>query len=403
MNLHFCRKALTNKVRAFFIFLFFIFSGCQSSQLGDQSALSSDSKQYSEPVRKLQSDGSGSEFVISFLGDVIIHERLRRREELTHEGYPIIWSGIQKYIDAADIRYANLEGPVAPEIGGVSGFPLFNYPEAIIPALKNSGIDVVSTANNHALDRHASGIKKTIEHLKDHQLSYTGTVTSIDQVLQKKEAWWALSDLKNTNLKLAWLACTEMTNGNHDIENQVLYCYKDKEKIKTLIQELKQNPEIAGIILTPHWGEEEKFEIQPGRRLWAQAMINLGALAIVGSHPHVVQKIEEFVALDGRRAFIAYSLGNFVSNQPWIPNKASLQLLAKMKINDREKIELVDLKYIALWMNRTIEKEGSSKFRLSPVWDMKKMPQEAITIWNEQLGEEKRLKNSAAADVFFKK
>lgn len=408
MNLHFCRKALTNKVRAFFIFSFLLFIGCQSSQVGSQFMAVPEVHHPIEPVRKLQSDASGNEFIISFLGDVIIHERLRLREELTHEGYPIIWSGIQKYIEAADIRYANLEGPVAPEIGGVSGFPLFNYPEAILPALKSSGIDVVSTANNHALDRHASGIKKTIEHLKDYQLSFTGTITSPDHVLQKKETWWALSDLKgaglkNTNLKLAWLACTEMTNGNHDTENQVLYCYKDKEKIKNLIDELRHNPDVAGIILTPHWGEEEKFEIQLGRRLWAQTMINSGALAIVGSHPHVVQKLEEYITATGRRSFIAYSLGNFVSNQPWIPNKASMQLLAKMKINEQEKIELVDLKYIALWMNRTIEKEGSAKFRLSPVWQMTKMPKEAIAIWNEQLGEERRLKDPAAAENFFKK
>ena len=92
---------------------------------------------------------------LAFVGDVIIHERLRVREEKTNEGFHTIWSPIQTYLEKADLTYANLEGPVAPEYGGLTGFPLFNFPEKIIPALKEHGIDVVSTANNHALDRQA--------------------------------------------------------------------------------------------------------------------------------------------------------------------------------------------------------------------------------------------------------
>ncbi|MFZ3230877.1 MAG: CapA family protein [Pseudobdellovibrio sp.] len=390
-----CRKALVIKIRAFFVLLM-LCSGCQISHVRNHAPDINKIKPQPVPKPIVQ-----AEYIISFVGDVILHERLRKREEATQEGYQKIWSEMQPYIDASDISYANLEGPVAPEYGGVTGFPMFNYPEKIISALKNNGVDIVSTANNHALDRQAKGIKKTIQNLKKYNLAYTGTISG-ESTQSEVETWWGLTPLKNTKLSLAWIACTEMTNGNHDKEHLVLYCYKDKEKIKELIIQLRAMPNVAGIILTPHWGEEEKFEIEAGRRLWAHTMINLGALAIVGSHPHVVQKIENYIAEDGRQSFIAYSLGNFVSNQPWVPNKASMVLFSKMKLNTYEKLELVDIKYIPLWMNRTIDKDYTSKFRLEPVWDYTKKPSEAVRIWGQQLGETYRIKSLFEADLYFK-
>lgn len=385
MKIFLCRKALTTSVGAFLVL--FILS-CQTIP--------------TEPARQLQSDvKKDPAIIISFFGDVIIHERLRQREESSNEGYQTIWSAVQKYIDHSDLSYANLEGPVAPEIGGVSGFPLFNFPEEIIPTLKKNGIDIVSSANNHALDRQARGVEVTIANLKKHNLAFSGTITSEAQLASKNESWWGLTSLQGSNLKVAWIACTEMTNGHVDKENQILYCFKNKEKIRSLVQDLKTHQEIAGIIITPHWGEEEKFGIENARQSWGQQLLNDGAVAVVGSHPHVIQKVENFKTVDGRNTFIAYSMGNFVSNQPWIPNKTSMMLLAKWKLNDLDKLELADLKYIALWMNRTVEKDNTAKYRISTVWDFAKMPADAVSIWKQQLGEERRLKSSHEADLFF--
>lgn len=385
MKIFLCRKALTTLVGAFLILLII---SCQSIS--------------KEPVRHLQSDTKKDpSFIISFFGDVIIHERLRLREESSNEGYDTIWSAVQKYIDHSDITYANLEGPVAPEIGGVSGFPLFNFPEEIIPALKKSGIDIVSTANNHALDRQSRGIEVTISNLKKYDLAYSGTISNEAELTGNKASWWGLTPIKGASLNVAWIACTEMTNGHIDKQNQVLYCFKNKDKIRSLIQDLKARNDIAGIIITPHWGEEEKFEIESSRREWAQQLLNDGAAAIVGSHPHVLQKVENFKTEDGRAGFIAYSMGNFVSNQPWTQNKTSMMLLTKWKLNELQKLELSDLKYIALWMNRTSEKDNTFKYRISVIWDLLKMPADAISVWQQQLGNERRLKSISEADLFF--
>ncbi len=347
-----------------------------------------------------QQDKNPKTYSISFVGDVIIHERLRTREEKHKEGYKVIWSELQKYFDWSDLSYANLEGPVAPDLGKPSGFPQFNFPERILPSLKEAGIDVVSTANNHALDKGAKGIRSTIKHLKKHNISHTGTISSTQVLDQEKETWWHISKLKDK--KIAWISCTEMTNGIKDKEGLVLYCFKDIEKVKAAIKALKAKKDISAIILLPHWGEEEEYEIADYRKRWAHIMLNLGASAVVGSHPHVVQKIESYTTTDGRPTIIAYSLGNFISNQFWLWTKTSMLLLLKFK-EDGASDQLIvdDLKYVPLWMNRTIEKDGTAKYRLLPIFNFKKVPHDASEIWVQQLGNEKRLKEPAEVEQFF--
>jgi poly-gamma-glutamate capsule biosynthesis protein CapA/YwtB (metallophosphatase superfamily) len=312
---------------------------------------------------------------VAFVGDVILHERLRKREEKTREGFQLIWSDLQSQLESNDVTYANLEGPVAPTVGGVTGYPMFNFPEEIIPALKNSGFDVVSTGNNHALDRSSKGIEKTIENLKKYDLKFTGT-RALDT-----DPWYALTEVKSLNAGenkkyIAWLACTEMANGNADHKKQVLYCYKAQDEIKKLVTQLSQD--YLAVIVTPHWGTEDTFQIADNRRLWAQQMIEAGAVAIVGSHPHVIQTIETY-----KDAVIAYSLGNFVSNQSKLKNKLSMIFQLQLKL-DGGKLKYAGWKTIPLWMSRVIQKDGTAKYRLIET-DFTKIPPEAKKIWDENI------------------
>lgn len=340
-----------------------------------------------EQKRIINSIPNSEKINIAFVGDVIIHERIRKREEKTGEGFYKIWENIQSYLQQADFVYANLEGPVAPEYGGATGFPLFNFPESIIPSLKNYGINIVSTANNHSLDRQAKGVRRTIENLNKYNLLHVGTVGNSQVGEEALELWWKITPINE--FRVAWIACTEMTNGIRDKENQVLYCYKDREQIKTMIQKLKDQVDI--IILTPHWGEEDTFIVESNRTIWAKKMLDYGATAVVGSHPHVVQKVEQYVTADQRQTVIAYSLGNFISNQPWTPNKASMILYLQFNRAPDQKIHVGQYSYIPLWTVRTIEKDTTSKYRIYPVWDIKK--HEAGKIWQDQLSEDRRIKN----------
>lgn len=368
----------------------------ESTDASKKAALSDKNKQQLVEVQKVERPAK--DLVLSFVGDVIIHERLRRRESTTKEGYQVIWSPVQKYLNQADLRYANLEGPVAPDLAEPSGFPRFNYPENILTALKQARFDIVSTANNHALDRGWQGVQSNLKFLKKHQLGHTGTISDEASLLAGHETWWSLTKLPgvSSNQKVAWISCTEMTNGIRDTKHQVLYCYKDKNRIYELISQLKRQDDIVAIILLPHWGEEEVFDIEAHRRRWAHLMLEQGVSAVVGSHPHVIQKIESYTTHDQRKTVIAYSLGNFISNQPWIPNKTSMMLFLKFSLEEFQvKAALIEVKALPLWMSRSIASNGTTVFRVVPGWLEKKIPDEARDIWFEQIGGDKILKSDA--------
>lgn len=378
------------------LIFFILISSCQSKKLVEKSA--------TKTIKtRTKTDEQKVNLTIAFVGDIILHERIRHREESTGEGYQLIWSEIQNGLSSADLTYANLEGPVAPDYGGLTGFPKFNYPEKIISDLKNTGFDVVSTANNHALDRKAVGIRKTIENLNKYNLAHSGTLSTALSEDLNQETWWALTPIENKKF-VAWLACTEMTNGIHDKENQVLYCYKDKEKIKKLIKKMVDQKDIVAVIVNPHWGEENTFDLQPNRRHWARQLLNQGALAVIGSHPHVVQKIETYQTNDQRTGVIAYSLGNFVSNQSDPKNKASMIFYLKLQSQKNStKYMITDFKYLPIWMHRQKSNDGTSVFRLEAAFEDKKFPKKASEIWNQQLGNEKRLHSEKELNQFLKK
>lgn len=263
------------------------------------------------------------EWSIVGVGDVLLHSPLQR--QAARSGFFSLWPEIAPYFQGATMAYANLEGPTAMGLtrqgrevadpGAVfdnrvyTSYPMFNYPPALLGALQDSGVDVVSTANNHALDRRAIGVRRTIAALDARGLAFTGT----REDPQTPRPWHIT--ISNDGLTVAWLACTFSTNGIPDREQQVLDCYKDREALIELTRRLANNTSLGAIIITPHWGSEYALAPNPRERKLGRELIDAGATAVLGAHPHVPQPIEIHTAPDGRRGVIAYSLGNFVSGQ----------------------------------------------------------------------------------------
>ena len=281
------------------------------------------------------------------VGDVLLHKKLQNFGN--QHGYLELWQPIANTIRQADISYANLEGPIAENIhlngqyistpksnaAIYTSYPRFNYPPTLAQALKNSGFDIVSTANNHCLDRFNIGITKTIEALNQVSLLFIGTklahqpFTSFIRYIHKKD------------ITTAWIACTQDTNGMADKQQQVLYCFTEKhrEKILNLIQKARQNADV--VIVTPHWGQE--YQAQPNRLQihYAKRWLEAGADIILGSHPHTVQPFTTYQTKDGRQTLIAYSLGNFISNQGSLKNRASGILAIQLVKNNKRPIQSI--------------------------------------------------------------
>jgi len=271
---------------------------------------------------------------LGFTGDILIHEDLYKKvDQSKSKDFSQLWPSIIPAFEKADFMYANLEGPTAlgitkdrKDVGDI-GFVydknvysgtdfVFNYHPRLLDDLKKSGIDIVSTANNHTFDRASIGIDRTIDAIKKSGLEFVGT-----RKVNSAAEFYNITTVKNFNV--AWIACSELLNGFKDKFSQILLCSEQADEIVKIIAELKARKDIDAIIVAPHWGIEYKHEPSANQKKYAQAYIEAGASAVIGSHPHVLQPVQKYTAKDGREAFIAYSLGNFAAFQKDIDRKAS--------------------------------------------------------------------------------
>jgi poly-gamma-glutamate synthesis protein (capsule biosynthesis protein) len=262
------------------------------------------------------------------VGDVIPHGGLvdAAAREDGHDFDPV-FGPVSEAVSAAELAIANLETPVAGEDLGITGYPLFNAPEALIESLRDAGFDAVSTANNHAMDRRESGVRNTIEALQRVGLRHAGTAA--EPTPGGARAWFDLEVGR-----AALLSYTFSTNGimvpparpwlvNHPI---------DEDSVVADIQDARS----AGadlVLLALHWGEEYRLEPTAGQVRLARVFAEAGADAIVGHHPHVLQRAEVWTlsSPEGqqRHTLVLYSLGNFVSNQRAAPRDAGVMIRAE--------------------------------------------------------------------------
>lgn len=319
------------------------------------------------PIRFSTPYRASEVITIAAVGDVLLHDVVQ--EQIARIGYDALWDEVVPTLTAADLAYANLEGPTAQGVrangretedpgtrydGRVfTGYPQFNYHPDLVPELQRAGVDVVSTSNNHSLDRFALGADRTIEVLEANGLPFTGT-RHRDRMGAPWHTVTAAQSTGGVAYNVAWLACTYGTNGIVDQANQVLHCYEQESEVLQSIRALNADPMIDAVIVTPHWGIE--YTHIPGDRQvrLARAMLEAGATAVIGAHPHVIQPGERWVTQSGREGYAFYSLGNFVSNQRSLPRKTNLVLtvaLAPDPIAPRSGLRVVSARHVPTVVN----------------------------------------------------
>ncbi len=296
----------------------------------------------------------GDTLTIGAVGDVLLHGPLQKQG--FEKGFRSLWSDVEPWMQSTDVFYANLEGPAASAIkpGGkeaekdpgyfngfiYSGYPQFNYPSFVIGELKDSGVDILSTANNHALDRREKGLRVTLSACDKYGMPCVGTRddnTKDFYVITQQKRW-----------SIAWVACTFSTNGISDREDLVLDCFSTN-RVSELIAQLKNT--VDAVIITPHWGDEYQLKPNKQQSTFARRWLEEGALAVIGTHPHVPQTWEKYVTEAGDEKLILYSSGNFVSNQTPYTKQTGLMLFLGLSKN-QGKVWINGVRYLPLFMNR---------------------------------------------------
>jgi len=309
---------------------------------------------------------AGPVVTIAAIGDILLHHELQMQAYRASDRYLTLWSEIVDLLRAADITYGNLESPAAwglsrrggeaPDPGlkfdnnVYSGYAKFNIHPSIAEDLATSGFDVISTANNHALDRESLGVDRTLDALDRAHLAHAGT-----RRLGTEEPWHTVT--KTQGLRIAWVACTLHTNFGKDDHDQVLDCFEKKQRVAALVTELSADPQIDAVIVTPHWGKEYEHEPSEREIEYAQRWIDAGATAIIGNHSHVLSPWEKRLSADGREAFVIYSLGNFASHQRTLNRRSTVILYLGLRRRAGGGAEVVGARYVPLHVRMVGDKE----------------------------------------------
>ncbi len=260
----------------------------------------------------------GKEVSISFTGDIIMHIPVKSgtltRNRLDHDtgkslnnrGFDFLFERIAGHLQGTDIVVGNMEFPVKPPFQ--SKPRIFNcYPD-VLPALRKAGFTMMHLANNHILDQGAEGTRSTVEYAMKYGLDVIGAHVT--------EAEARHGVVKEVNgIRVGFIGYTGVINyplpKRHPRFHVNWFYRKD-----TVLQDIDRiRPFCDYLIMVVHTGTEYALVPDARDRTLMRECVNSGVDLVVAHHPHLLQPVEKITAPDGRRGYIFYSLGNFISNQ----------------------------------------------------------------------------------------
>ncbi|APC47083.1 capsular biosynthesis protein [Virgibacillus halodenitrificans] len=312
-----------------------------------------------------EKDKMNKQITLSAVGDILIHDRVYddARVKDTFNFMPML-DRVDSYLKASSVTFANQETMVGGEEIGLSGYPRFNSPYQIGEALKKAGVDVVSLANNHTLDHGEEAIHNAINYWKEIDMMYTGAYES--KADQEKLRIYET----NEDISLAFLAYTYGTNGMTEPKNKdYLVNQIDEQQIATEIAEAEKQADV--VVLSLHFGDE--YERLPNERQkdLVQFAADQGADIILGHHPHVLQPVEWVEGKGGKRSFVIYSLGNFLSGQDEfyrrIGGVLTLTLTKEEKKGEEAKVKISNPQFLPTFVTFTNE----SDYKVVPMYQLK--------------------------------
>ena len=303
-----------------------------------------------EAEENKEEEPTDTTFTMAAIGDIMCHNTQYNDAYNKDTGaydFSYVFDDISLYTKTADICVGNLETTFAGEDVGYSSYPTFNTPDSLAYELKDIGVDVLSTAGNHALDKGFNGLSRTIDVLNDADIAHTGTYKTEEEqntILTKYVK----------GIKIAFVNFTYGTNGIK-IPSGKEFCVNliDNDLItKQLDLAKSQNPDI--IVACMHWGNEYKTTPNDTQKELSTFLFQNGVDIILGTHPHVLEPMEkQTVTLeDGttKDGFVIYSLGNFISGQTAENTKTSIILNLTITKHTDGKITIDKAEYKPIYM-----------------------------------------------------
>jgi poly-gamma-glutamate synthesis protein (capsule biosynthesis protein) len=215
----------------------------------------------------------------------------------------------------ADAAIVNFEGNL---VGAPYGSATGSAPAELMTALKNAGVDMVQTANSYAVYNGMDGLQLTLQGI--HSAGMTPLGTFADTAEFQESGGFFIRQIQG--IRVAFVAFTKgmdgmgLPAGNEDCVNLLYkdfsstYQDVDKDGITSLLNAVdRYKPDVTIALL--HWGSEYNDQTSKSQDKIVKIMKDAGVDAIIGTHPHYVQKVT-YNAETGM--LVAYSLGDLLGD-----------------------------------------------------------------------------------------
>lgn len=303
-----------------------------------------------------------------FIGDIMGHDEQiwSAEDKETHTYYyDDVFQYVKDEISEADVAIANFE----VTLGGspYSGYPAFSSPVQLATACFDAGIDVFANANNHAADRGNKGILSTINRLDSLGIPHTGTFRDPAE----RDTLYPMM-IKKNGFSLALLNYTYGTNGIRVPPPEIVNML-EKNAVSADVEKAKSmNPD--AIILFLHWGTEYDTVPSKIQTDLADYFFSSGVDMIIGSHPHVLQRMEWTKNYSSLRDRIAvYSLGNYVSNQRTVRRDGGAMVRIELA-KAADSLYVSDADYYLTWVYTPVE-NNRRRFFVLPFSEFETKPE----------------------------
>lgn len=212
----------------------------------------------------------------------------------------------------ADLTVLNLEGNICGEPYGTG---TTSAPAELLQGLRYAGVDLIQMANSCAINNGLNGLNTTLRAIRTAGLEPVGAYANAGELAEGKG--YTMVDIRG--IRIAFVAFTKglggrgMPAGNEDLVNLLYEDYAttyeqiDRDRINSILKNVEaEKPDLTVALL--HWGSEYNDEISKTQDSIVTLMQKAGVDVIIGTHPHLVQKID-YDPITGN--FVAYSLGDF--------------------------------------------------------------------------------------------
>jgi poly-gamma-glutamate capsule biosynthesis protein CapA/YwtB (metallophosphatase superfamily) len=277
-------------------------------------------------------DTTTKEISLFFVGDMMGHEPMigaaYNDSKDTYE-YAHWFQYITEFVHSFDYRCANLEVTLAGK--PYSGYPQFSSPDVFAEGIFSAGFNIFVTANNHSQDRGKKGVERTILMLDSLGITHTGTFLD---TLSRDRNYPLIQEVKG--VKIALLNCTYGTNGlvvQHPNVVNMIDTLQLRKDLKTAVERGAQFT-----VVNIHWGTEYQRKENSEQDKLAQWLADAGADAIIGLHPHVVQPMLILHPKNDtlKNVPVAFSLGNFISNQRERFKDGGIGVVLRLKVKNKK-------------------------------------------------------------------